>query len=74
MFRGEKFDPDEWADIFKKTGARFVIEVAEHHDGFQMYDSAICKWNAKQMGTHRTRTHRETWRIETKFSKLSDGY
>jgi len=53
MFRGEKFEPDEWADIFKSTGARFVIEVAEHHDGFQMYDSAICRWNAKQMGPKR---------------------
>jgi alpha-L-fucosidase len=53
QFKAEKFDPQFWADLFKKSGARFVIPVAEHHDGFQMYDSAFSSWNAAKMGPKR---------------------
>ena len=53
MFTAEKFDADEWADIFKKSGARFAGPVAEHHDGFSMWDSKLTKWNSKNMGPKR---------------------
>lgn len=53
MFKAEKFDPDQWAELFKESGAKFVVPVAEHHDGFQMYESKLSKWNAKQMGPQR---------------------
>ena len=41
MFKAEKFDPEVWADLFEKAGARYVMPVAEHHDGFQMYKSDL---------------------------------
>jgi alpha-L-fucosidase len=50
MFKGEKFDADEWTDLFKKAGARYVMPVCEHHDGFAMYDSDLNRWNAAKMG------------------------
>jgi alpha-L-fucosidase len=50
MFTGEHFDAKEWADLFKKSGARFAGPVAQHHDGFAMWDSKINPWNAKEMG------------------------
>ncbi|MBQ2928893.1 MAG: alpha-L-fucosidase [Clostridia bacterium] len=50
MFKAEKFSADAWADLFKKAGARYVVPVAEHHDGFQMYQSDISHWNAAEMG------------------------
>ena len=53
MFTAEKFDPEEWAKIFKEAGAKYVFPVAEHHDGFQMYRSEISKWNAYDMGPKR---------------------
>jgi len=50
MFTGEKFNADEWADLFLKAGARFAGPVAEHHDGFSMWDTKYSKWNAAKMG------------------------
>ena len=53
MFRAERFNPQQWAELFKEAGARYVIPTAEHHDGFAMYDSKLTRWNAKQMGPKR---------------------
>ena len=53
MFKGEHFNADTWADLFVKSGARFAGPVAEHHDGFAMWDSQLTPFNAKQMGPHR---------------------
>ena len=53
MFKGENFNPDEWISLFKKAGAKYVMPVAEHHDGFQMYDSELSEWNAAQKGPKR---------------------
>ncbi|MBV7330666.1 alpha-L-fucosidase [Chloroflexi bacterium TSY] len=53
MFKAQKFDATAWAQLFKQAGARFVVPVAEHHDGFQMYASDLCRWNAAEMGPKR---------------------
>ncbi len=53
MFTGTKFDPDQWADLFKRAGAKFAGPVAEHHDGFPMWDTAYGDWNAARMGPRR---------------------
>jgi len=56
MFKAEHFDPGAWADLFKKSGAKYVVPVAEHHDGFAMYDSELSDWTAAKMGPHRDTT------------------
>lgn len=53
QFRAKKFDAAQWAELFRQAGAKYVFPVAEHHDGFQMYRSAISHWNAWEMGPHR---------------------
>ena len=53
QFKADKFDPDHWAGLFRRAGAKFVVPVAEHHDGFAMYDSALSEWTAARMGPKR---------------------
>ena len=50
MFKAENFDAEKWAELFRKAGAKFVMPVCEHHDGFAMYDTEFNRWNAKNMG------------------------
>ncbi len=53
MFTARNFDAKEWIKLFKDAGAEYVMPVAEHHDGFQMYDSELSDWNAAKMGPKR---------------------
>lgn len=49
-FTAERFDPDEWAELFARAGARFAGPVTEHADGFAMWDTELTEWNAGAKG------------------------
>jgi len=53
MFKAEKFNAEAWVDLFKRSGFKYVVPVAEHHDGFAMYKTALSTWNAYDMGPKR---------------------
>ena len=53
LFTAAKWDPDTWAELFKKSGARLVMPCAQHHDNFALWDSEVTKFNAKKMGPKR---------------------
>ena len=48
MFRAEKWDPDAWAELFKNAGADVAGSIAEHHDGFAMWDTDHNPFNAME--------------------------
>ncbi len=52
-FKGEKFDPEQWAALFKSVGADFFVPVGEHHDGFKLLKSEISEYNSLEMGMKR---------------------
>ncbi len=52
-FRAEKFNAGEWAELFRRAGAKYVVPVAEHHDGFPMFDYEFTDWSAAKMGPKR---------------------
>src|SRR5574344_1210525 len=54
LFKAELFDADQWADIIKKSGAKYVLFTSKHHDGYCMYPSAYAKgWNSVETAPKR---------------------
>ncbi|MEM9914013.1 MAG: alpha-L-fucosidase [Planctomycetota bacterium] len=53
MFRAEAWDPERWADLFVRAGAKFAGPVIEHHDGFAMYDCSFTPYTSVKMGPRR---------------------
>jgi len=53
MFKAEYFDPDQWAELFKKSGAKYVVLTSKHHGGFALWPSKQSpNWNSMDMGPH----------------------
>jgi len=52
-FKAERWDPVDWAGLFQRAGAQFVVPVAEHHDGYAMYRTDRSRWNSTRIGPHR---------------------
>lgn len=53
QFTAEHFNPDEWADLFKQSGAHYAGFSLAHHDGFGLWDSDVYRWNVGKMGPKR---------------------
>jgi alpha-L-fucosidase len=47
---GGNFDPNEWAQLFADAGAKYAGPVAEHHDGFSLWNSSVNEWNSVARG------------------------
>lgn len=53
-FRAELFDPDRWAELFRKAGARYVVLTSKHHEGYTLWPSKVSwNWNAADVGPKR---------------------
>ena len=54
MWKAELWNPDEWAELFKKSGAKYVLLVTKHHDGYCLWPSQYAPgWNSVETGPHR---------------------
>ena len=54
MFKAELFDPEQWADIFARSGAKYIVLTSKHHEGFCLWPSRESwNWNAVDVGPHR---------------------
>lgn len=54
MFKAELYDPDQWADLFKAAGAKYIVLTSKHHEGWTNWpSSASWNWNAVDSGPHR---------------------
>lgn len=53
MFKAEKWNPEEWVNLFKEIGAKYVVLTSKHCDGFSLWPSKYNPRNAGDMGPHR---------------------
>lgn len=53
LFTQRKFDPAQWAALFRRAGAKLVLPSAQHHDNFAMWASGVTPFNALRMGPKR---------------------
>ncbi|HEX3006209.1 MAG TPA: alpha-L-fucosidase, partial [Bacteroidales bacterium] len=54
MFKAELFEPDKWADVFLRSGAKYIVLTSKHHEGFCLWPSAQSwNWNSVDIGPHR---------------------
>jgi len=54
LFRAELFDAGEWARLFKRAGAKYIILVSKHHDGYCLWPSTFAPgWNSVEVGPQR---------------------
>ncbi len=58
-FKAELFNPDEWAQLIEKSGAKYIVLTSKHHDGFCLWPSKVAErdwgfpWNSVETGPHR---------------------
>ena len=53
-FKAEHWDPVQWADVFKRSGAKYVMLTSKHHEGFTLWPSRQSwNWNSVDIGPHR---------------------
>lgn len=56
LFRAELFEPNDWANLFKKSGAKYVVLTSKHHDGFCLWPTTSPykkNWNSMDIGPKR---------------------
>ena len=49
-WKAEKWDPEAIVSLYKKTGARYFMALANHHDNFDLWNSKHHNWNAVKLG------------------------
>jgi alpha-L-fucosidase len=59
MFKAELFDPDQWAELFQRSGAQYIVPTSKHHEGYAIWPSEQASktwnrpWNSVEVGPHR---------------------
>src|SRR5690606_22193927 len=54
LFKAELFSPIEWSDLLKREGAKYVVLVTKHHDGYALWPSKYSRnWNSVDTGPKR---------------------
>jgi alpha-L-fucosidase len=48
VFNPKQFDPDQWMSAIQASGARYVVMVAKHHDGFCLWPTHQTDYSIKQ--------------------------
>jgi len=80
QFRAELFEPSHWADVFERSGAKYVALTSKHHEGFALWPSKEASatwgkpWNSVEQGPHRDLVGDLTDAVRAKGLKMGIYY
>lgn len=79
MFKADLFEPADWAGLFEKAGARYVVLTTKHHDGYCLWPSKEANdrgftWNSMDIGPHRDLVGELTRAVKKKGLKMGFYY
>jgi alpha-L-fucosidase len=75
MFKADLFDPKQWADVFARSGAKYIVLTSKHHEGFCLWPSAQSwNWNAFDVGPHRDLAGELTEAVKARGLKMGFYY
>lgn len=80
QFRAELFDAGHWADVFLRSGAKYVVPTSKHHEGFALWPSREASatwgrpWNAVEIGPKRDLLGELTNAVRAKGLKMGFYY
>lgn len=74
MWKAENFNPSEWAEIFKKAGAGYVVLTTKHHDGFCLWPSEYTDYNCLERGPKRDLMGELTEAVRAEGMKMGAYY
>jgi len=73
-FTCENWDPNEWAKLFKESGAGYVVLTTKHHDGFCLYPSNYTNYNSMNLGPKRDLTGELAEAVRTEGLRMGTYY
>jgi len=75
LFKGELFKASEWADLFADAGAKYIVFVSKHHDGYCLFPSKYSPgWNTMDVGPHKDIVGELTEAVKAKGLKMGLYY
>ncbi len=79
MFKADLFKPSEWAKLFEKAGAKYVVLTTKHHDGYCLWPSKEANdrgfsWNSMDIGAHRDLVGELTKEVKAEGLKMGFYY
>jgi alpha-L-fucosidase len=77
LFKTELFDPGLWAELFRRSGAKYVVLTSKHHDGYCLWPtkSPYKKgWNSMEVGPKRDLVGDLTKAVRTEGLKMGLYY
>lgn len=71
----EHWNPQQWVDLFDQAGAKYVILVTKHHDGYCLWNSRYQpNWNSVVTGPHMNIVDTLTRYVREKGMKMGFYY
>ena len=74
-WHAELWNPADWAQMFKDAGAKYVVLVTKHHDGYCLWDSPFQpEWNSVVSGPGRNIVEELTTAVRDKGLRMGFYY